>query len=78
MGRLFGLRNRTSFRTSLALSNFSEFALIVVAVGAGNGVFEDSWLTVTALAVAIGMIISSLANAYSLQIVGSTRCDPAR
>ncbi|SMX74534.1 transporter, CPA2 family [Brevibacterium sp. 239c] len=70
MGRLFGLRNRTSIRTSLALSNFSEFALIVVAVGAANGVFEDSWLTVTALAVAIGMIISSLANAYSLQIVG--------
>ncbi|WP_240516306.1 cation:proton antiporter [Brevibacterium aurantiacum] len=69
MGRLFGLRNRTSIRTSLALSNFSEFALIVVAVGAGNGLFEESWLTVTALAVAIGMIISSLANAYSLQIV---------
>ena len=69
MGRLFGLRNRTSIRTSLALSNFSEFALIVVAVGVANGVFADNWLTVTALAVAIGMIISSLANAYSLQIV---------
>nr|WP_245162191.1 cation:proton antiporter family protein [Brevibacterium marinum] len=69
MGRLFGLRNRTSVRTSLALSNFSEFALIVVAVGVANGVFADNWLTVTALAVAIGMIISSLANAYSLQIV---------
>ncbi|GAA1540882.1 cation:proton antiporter [Brevibacterium picturae] len=37
--------------------------------GGGNGVFADNWLTVTALAVAIGMIISSLANAYSLQIV---------
>ena len=69
MGRVFGLRNRTSIRTSLALSNFSEFALIVVAVGVGNGVFEDNWLTVTALAVAVGMIISSLANAYSLPIV---------
>lgn len=69
MGRLFGLRNRTSIRTSLALSNFSEFALIVVAVGVGNGVFDDNWLTVTALAVAMGMIVSSLANAYSLQIV---------
>ncbi|WP_413334919.1 cation:proton antiporter [Brevibacterium sp. GP-SGM9] len=69
MGRVFGLRNRTSIRTSLALSNFSEFALIVVAVGVGNGLFADNWLTVTALAVAVGMIISSLANAYSLQIV---------
>lgn len=69
LGRLFGLRNRTSIRTSLAMSNFSEFALIVVAVGVGNGLFANSWLTVTALAVAIGMIISSLANAYSLQIV---------
>ena len=36
MGRLFGLRNRTSVRSSLALSNFSEFALIVVAVGIDN------------------------------------------
>ncbi|WP_350268858.1 cation:proton antiporter family protein [Brevibacterium sp. CBA3109] len=69
LGRLFGLRNRTSIRTSLALSNFSEFALIVVAVGVGNGVFAHNWLTVTALAVAISMIISSLANAYSLQVV---------
>ena len=69
MGRLFGLRNRTSIRTSLALSNFSEFALIVVAVGVGNGVFDNSWLTITALAVAVGMIASSLANARSLQIV---------
>lgn len=69
MGRLFGLRHRTSVRTSLALSNFSEFALTVVAVGVANGVFADNWLTVTALAVAIGMIISSLANAYSLQIL---------
>src|SRR5699024_8483895 len=63
MGRLFGLRNRTSVRSSLALSNFSEFALIVVAVGIDNGLFEDDWLTITALAVALGMIISSLANA---------------
>lgn len=70
MGRLFGLRNRTSIRTSLALSNFSEFALIVVAVGVANNVFEENWLTITALAVAVAMIISSLANAYSLQIVG--------
>jgi glutathione-regulated potassium-efflux system ancillary protein KefC len=69
MGRIFGLRNRTSVRTSLALSNFSEFALIVVAVGADNGLFADNWLTITALAVALGMIGSSLANAYSLQIV---------
>ena len=69
MGRIFGLRNRTSVRTSLALSNFSEFALIVVAVGNANGLFADNWLTITALAVALGMIGSSLANAYSLQIV---------
>jgi glutathione-regulated potassium-efflux system ancillary protein KefC len=69
MGRLFGLRNRTSVRTSLALSNFSEFALIVVAVGIDSGLFDGDWLTITALAVALGMIISSLANAYSLQIV---------
>ena len=70
LGRLFGLRNRTSVRTSLALSNFSEFALIVVAVGVSSGLFEDSWLTITALAVALSMIVSSLANAYSLPIVG--------
>ncbi len=68
LGRLFGLRNRTSIRSSLALSNFSEFSIIVVVVGVAGGLFDERWISPISLAVALSMIISSLANAHSLSI----------
>jgi len=68
LGRLFGLRNRTTILTSLVLSNFSEFSIIVVAVGASGGLLSEQWLTIVAIAVPLSMAFSSLVNARSLTL----------
>ena len=64
----FKLRGRTSFLTSLSLSNYSEFGLIVGAIGVANGWMSGEWLVIIALALAITFSMSSLANtrAHSL------------
>ena len=46
-----GLRARTSFLTAVSLMTYSEFALIVVALGVENGLLGSEWVIVTALAV---------------------------
>jgi hypothetical protein len=53
-----GLRRRTSVRTATALSNFSEFGLIV-AVAAGASLGEE-WTVVLATAVAASFVLSAL------------------
>lgn len=67
-GRLFGLRNRTTIRVSLVLSNFSEFSIIVTAVGVAGGLVSETWLTVVAVAVPLSMVISSIANTQRLDL----------
>jgi len=64
----FKLRGRTSFLSSLSLSNYSEFGLIVGAIGVANGWMSGEWLVIIALALAITFTMSSLANtrAHSL------------
>ena len=59
---IFKLRARTSFLTSLSLSNYSEFGLIVGAIGVTNGWMSGEWLVIVALALAITFTMSSLAN----------------
>ncbi|NLQ18538.1 cation:proton antiporter [Marinomonas sp. M1K-6] len=54
------LRGRTSFLSSLILSNYSEFGLIVVALSVANGWLEKEWLVILALAVSISFIITSV------------------
>lgn len=83
LSRLFGLRNRTSLRIGLVLGNFSEFSLIVAAVGVGGGLLGQRWLAVVAIAVALGMVISSVLNARSARIIARLaerlpEADPAR
>ncbi|VAW69776.1 Putative glutathione-regulated potassium-efflux system protein KefB [hydrothermal vent metagenome] len=65
---IFKLRSRTSFLTSLSLSNFSEFGLIVGAIGVSTGWMSSEWLVIIALALSITFTMSSLANnkAYDL------------
>ena len=58
----FKLRGRTSFLTSLSLSNYSEFGLIVGAIGVTNGWMSGEWLVIIALALSITFTMSSLAN----------------
>ncbi|WP_018981782.1 cation:proton antiporter family protein [Salinimonas chungwhensis] len=57
---LLRLRARTSYLTSLVLSNFSEFGLIVGSLAVSLGLLDDKWLVVLALSVSISFVITSL------------------
>lgn len=59
---LLGLRNRTSVLTALLLSNYSEFALIVAALGVEAGWLSQHWLMSLVIAVSAGFVLSSLVN----------------
>ncbi|MGM1017598.1 MAG: cation:proton antiporter [Actinomycetota bacterium] len=79
LGRVFGLRNRTTIRTGLVLSNFSEFSLIVTAVGVSGALLSERWLTIVAIAVAVSMVVSSVLNAHGLRLTDSlSRMLPAQ
>jgi len=58
----FGLRSRTALLASLSLSNYSEFGLIVAAVGVTNGWLSGQWLVIIALALAFTFLIAAPLN----------------
>lgn len=60
----FQLRARTALLSTISLSNYSEFGLIVMAIGVVNEWIEASWLIAMALALAISFVISSVINKY--------------
>lgn len=53
------LRARTSLLASLNLGNFSEFGLIVAAIGVTNGWISSDWLVVIAVALSISFVIAA-------------------
>ncbi len=53
------LRGRTSYLSALALSNISEFGLIVAALAADAAWISESWLVIISLAVAISFVFTS-------------------
>ena len=55
----YRLRARTSLLTSLTLANYSEFGLIVGALGVSQGWLGSEWLVIIAVAVSISMIVAS-------------------
>jgi hypothetical protein len=55
----FGLRARTTLFSSLSLTNFSEFGLIVAAIAAGQELISSDWLLTMAMAVSISFALSS-------------------
>ena len=61
----FGLRTRTSVLSTLALSNYSEFGLIVAALAATSGWLSAEWLVVISLAVAGSFVLAAPLNAAS-------------
>ena len=65
---LFKLRPRIAFLTSLSLSNYSEFGLIVVAMAAANGWLSHDWVVLVALAVTLSFFISAPINHYAHQL----------
>ncbi len=58
----FRLRARSSLLASLSLANYSEFGLIVAAVGASQGWIGPEWLVIIALALSATFVIGSPLN----------------
>lgn len=56
------LRARTAFLSSLALANYSEFGLIVAAVGVSAGWIGAQWLMIIALALAMSFVLAAVLN----------------
>ncbi len=55
----FKLRARTSLLATLSLTNYSEFGLIVVAIGVANGWIAADWLVVISIALSFSFIVAS-------------------
>ena len=64
----FKLRGRTSLLASLNLTNYSEFGLIVTAVGVASGWIDSYWLIVIAVALSLSCAISAGLNVTAHQI----------
>ena len=55
----FKLRARTSLLATLSLTNYSEFGLIVAAIGVANGWMEAEWLVVIAIALSLSFVVAA-------------------
>jgi predicted Kef-type K+ transport protein len=55
----FDLRARSNFLTSMHLSNYSEFGLIVGAVAVSSGLLTSDWLVTIALTMSFSFLLSS-------------------
>lgn len=62
------LRARTSLLASLSLTNFSEFGLIVIAIGNSLNLISENWLVIFAIALSLSFIVSSIMNHYDEKI----------
>ncbi|MCB1801081.1 MAG: cation:proton antiporter [Gammaproteobacteria bacterium] len=67
------MRVRSATLASLGLSNFSEFGLIVGAVGVSHAWLGSEWLSVIALALSISFLVASPLNALSRQLYARWR-----
>lgn len=62
------LRVRTSLHASLTLSNFSEFGLIVAAVGVERGWLPSDWLAAIAFAVSLSFAVAAPLSALRYRL----------
>jgi hypothetical protein len=60
-----GLKARTAFLSSLSLSHFSEFGLIIGMVAVESGLFPGEWLMVLAIMMVFSFLIASPFNAQA-------------
>ncbi|NOX07951.1 MAG: cation:proton antiporter [Gammaproteobacteria bacterium] len=56
------LRARTSLLATLNLSNYSEFGLIIAAIGVTNGWMDAEWLVVMAIALSFSFVLAAPLN----------------
>ena len=64
----FRLRARTSLLASLTLANYSEFGLIVAALGVANGWLDAHWLIVLGTGVSLSCAVAAVLNAAAHRI----------
>jgi len=69
----FNLRARSSWLTSLSLTNYSEFGLIVVSISASEGLISEQWMTILALSLSISFLINSPLNIRAHQLFNRYR-----
>lgn len=55
----FKLRGRTAYLSALALSNVSEFGLIVATLAVDSGWISENWLVILSLAVSFSFVFTS-------------------
>ncbi len=55
----FRLRARTSLLATLNLTNYSEFGLIVAAIGVTNGWLDGAWLVVISVALSLSFFVAA-------------------
>lgn len=65
---LLGMRHRTAVLSSLALTNFSEFALIVAALGVEAGWLASDWMDALVVAVAASFVVAAVLNPLSVSL----------
>ena len=69
----FKLRSRTALLATLNLTNYSEFGLIVAAIGVANGWINNEWLIVIAIALSLSFVIAAILNDRAHQIYARYR-----
>ena len=69
----FNIRARTSWLASLSLSNYSEFGLIVAAIGVQEGLISSEWMVIIALALSFSFIIGSPLNSKAHKLFNTYR-----
>ncbi|HEY5728763.1 MAG TPA: cation:proton antiporter family protein [Anaerolineales bacterium] len=69
----FKLRARTSLLATLNLTNYSEFGLIVAAIGVTNGWMDAEWLVVIAIALSLSFVVAAPLNRMDDKIYSSYR-----
>jgi len=52
----------TSLLATLNLTNYSEFGLIVIAIGVANGWMNPEWLVVIAIALSLSFVVATPLN----------------
>jgi len=78
----FNIRARTSFLSSLSLSTYSEFGLIVAALGVQAAWLDASWLVTLAVALSFSFLLASpfnnraheLFNRYKTRLMRLNTC----
>ena len=64
----FSLTATVSTRASLALANYSEFGLIVMAIAVSVGWLSTEWMLIDALTLSLSFVLASLINTNPYQI----------